>query len=364
MYAAPTYGQARDIFWDEMIDFIPPALLAGDPNISRMEIKLINGSKIRVRGTHKPDSLRGQGLDFLVMDEFTTMEQSAWQNVLRPMLSDRMGGALFISSPAGFGWAHDLFTMHMKNQQWSSHQYTTLQGGQVSIEEIRDAAATLPTKVFEQEYLASFMSLQGRVYYGYDQTVHLDTTAVMNKKLPILLGVDFNVNPMTAVACQIRHRVIKGEKVRELVVFDEFRMPDSNTMELITEVKNRYGKQNVIAYPDASGKSRHTSSHQSDHKLFQSAGIAIATAPSNPYVSDRINQVNALFTNQKGDHRLWINPKCEYLSTCLLGHTYKPNTSIPDKGQNIDHILDALGYAVNGTFPIGANRVTIQSASL
>ncbi len=364
MYAAPTYGQARDIMWDAIVDMIPRTLLSGDPNISRMEIRLINGSKIRVRGTHNADTLRGQGLDFVVLDEFGYMEEGVWTKVLRPMLADRKGTGLFIGSPVGFNWSYDLWNQEKKYDEWNSFQFTTLQGGQVDLDEVQKASETLPRKVFEQEYLASFMSLQGRVYYAFDINTHLDETIKFDKKKPILLGVDFNVSPYCAVAAQIRYREAGGKRIKELVILDEFKLTDSNTPEFISEVKNRYGKHQIICYPDASGKSRHTSSHQTDHQMLFNAGFDIASPKANPYVADRINETNALFTNHKGDHRLWIHPNCTYLKDCLLGHTYKENTSIPDKSQNLDHILDATGYLVHGVFPIGGFKAMATSLNL
>jgi hypothetical protein len=124
-------------------------------------LRLKSGSKIYLKGADAPDSLRGVGLDFLVMDEFQDIEPKAWTEVLRPTLSDKKGHALFLGTPRGVGsWSHEMYTMAKTTDDWDSFTYTTLDGGNVSENEIEQAKRDMDQRTFEQEYLASFTHIQ------------------------------------------------------------------------------------------------------------------------------------------------------------------------------------------------------------
>src|SRR5690554_3151365 len=64
-------------------------------------IELPSGGSIQVRSADNPDSLRGEGLDFLIIDEAAFVREEAWTEALRPALSDRQGRAMIISTPKG-----------------------------------------------------------------------------------------------------------------------------------------------------------------------------------------------------------------------------------------------------------------------
>src|SRR5713101_5245430 len=79
------------------------------PNETDLTIELVSGGTISLRGADNYDSLRGDGLDFLVLDEYASMNREAWTEVLRPALSDREGHALFIGTPHGRNHFFELY---------------------------------------------------------------------------------------------------------------------------------------------------------------------------------------------------------------------------------------------------------------
>ena len=107
-YCAPTFRAARDIAWDMLTQQIPPEYIA-KTNETMLSINLKNGSTISLKGAEKHDNLRGRSLDFVVLDEFADMRPEAWFEVIRPSLSDRQGGALFIGTPKGRNHFYDLY---------------------------------------------------------------------------------------------------------------------------------------------------------------------------------------------------------------------------------------------------------------
>ena len=113
------------------------------PNETDLRIELVTGGTIALRGADNFDALRGDGLDFLVMDEYASMDPRAWTQVLRPSLADREGSALFIGTPRGFNHFYNLYNNAQKLPGWEGFQYTTEQGGNVALAELESATHEL-----------------------------------------------------------------------------------------------------------------------------------------------------------------------------------------------------------------------------
>ena len=156
MYVAPTLGQARGIIWDLLHDLGRPVIKSS--HVNNLEITLINGRKILVRGADNPDSLRGVSLTYLVMDEVAFIKEDVWQKILRASLSDKKGRALFISTPSGRNWFYDVFKLGQSGEdpEWKSWHKTTADNETIDPKEIEAAKRTLSSFAFKQEYLSSF----------------------------------------------------------------------------------------------------------------------------------------------------------------------------------------------------------------
>lgn len=156
MYVAPTMGQARGIIWDLLHDLGRPVIKSS--HVNNLEITLINGRKILVRGADNPDSLRGVSLTYLVMDEVAFIKQDTWEKILRASLSDKKGRALFISTPSGRNWFYDIFKLGQtgEDEEWKSWHFTTADNETIDPKEIEAAKRTLSSFAFKQEYLSSF----------------------------------------------------------------------------------------------------------------------------------------------------------------------------------------------------------------
>ncbi len=156
MYVAPTLGQARTIIWDLLHDLGRPIIKSS--HVNNLEITLINGKKILVRGADNPDSLRGVSLTYLVLDECAFIKQEVWEKILRAALSDKKGRALFISTPSGRNWFYDVFKLGQSevDEEWRSWHKTTADNETIDPKEIEAAKRTLSSFAFKQEYLSSF----------------------------------------------------------------------------------------------------------------------------------------------------------------------------------------------------------------
>ena len=345
-YVAPTYRQAKQIVWRKLKHKLQDLKWTRRVNESELSIELKNGSVISLKGADNADSLRGVGLDYLVMDEFADIDPEAWYEVLRPTLADKQGGALFIGTPKGMGnWAHDLYNMPSEQpDQWQSFQYSTIDGGNVKPEEIEAARRDLDERTFRQEFMATFETYAGRIYYAFDRKENILT--ITDAKLDILhIGIDFNIDPMSAVI-SLRY----GDK---LYVVDEIRMFSSNTAELVAEVSARYPESKIWAYPDPASRQRKTSAGgATDLTILQNAGWIVKCPTSHTPVRDRINAVNSRLKDSTGIRHLHFSPTVKYTIEGLERQTYKEGTSQPDKESGYDHMMDALGYMVDYQFPV------------
>jgi len=345
LYVAPTYRQARQVIWDELKNRLYAVKWIQKVNESDLHIILKNGSMIYVRSADNREALRGAKYNFIVMDECADIHEDTWHQILRPTLSDTQGSALFIGSPKGRNWFYDLYLMN-GSQDWQSWQFTTEQGGNVPQEEIEAAKRDLDQKTYEQEYLSQFVSYSGVCYFSYTEHNVAPAPDHLSKTAPLHIGMDFNIDPMSAVVCQ-------EDRDGNTWCIDEITIYSSNTNEMANEIKHRYGNRPIFVYPDATGLRRTTNSTgMSDHLILQHHGFKLITGKSNPPVVERISSVNARLCNNLGERKLFITPQCKNLNEGLIKMTYKEGTRTPDKSTGHDHITDALGYYIQRTYPI------------
>jgi hypothetical protein len=156
MYVAPTLGQARTIMWDLLMDLGRPVIKSA--HINNLEITLVNGRKILIRGADNQDSLRGVSLSYLVMDEVAFIKAEIWERVLRAALSDKKGRAMFISTPSGRNHFYEWYQLGQSgsDEDWKSWHFTTADNETIDPKEIEAAKRTLSSFAFNQEYLSSF----------------------------------------------------------------------------------------------------------------------------------------------------------------------------------------------------------------
>ena len=156
LYVSPTMGQSRQIIWDLLLD-LGREVISGS-HVNNLDITMINGARIYVRGADRPDTLRGVSLTYAVLDEVADIKPEAWEQVIRASLSDKKGHALFIGTPKGRNWFNDLYKLGQTgdDEDWKSWHFTTKDNPLIDPKEIESAKKTLSTFAFKQEYMASF----------------------------------------------------------------------------------------------------------------------------------------------------------------------------------------------------------------
>lgn len=357
-YGAPTFNQGKRVFWRLLKRGIPRSWLAAKPNESTCSLLLKSGHVVRIVGLDAYDNLRGSGLFFFLGDEWQDVKPAAWTETLRPMLSTAKGHALFIGTPKGF--ANPLYEFFIKGQpggdpDHKSFTFTTIQGGNVPPEEVATAKRDLDERTYRQEYEASFETFSGRVIYAFSRAGNVKPCP-MEPHQPLHIGIDFNINPMSATVWQEQHDG-SAHQVDEVII------PTSNTDELVAEIRRRYARgnslQHITAYPDPAGAQRRTSAQgRTDIGILQASGMRVLAMSSHPLVRDRHNVTNARFCAADGTRKAFVDPKCRKSIEAYEGLAYKEGTNEPDKNSGYDHVCftgDTLVDTINGHLPI--NRI-------
>lgn len=166
-WVAPTFQQTKIAF--RLLTQHFRDALAGPPSLSELRCEWVTGSVTQFRSADNFDALRGEGVHFLVMDEAAMIARDAWEKALRPTLADTNGRAIFISSPRGRNWFHELWSRGQDRERWPDHeswQFPTSANPYIPASEIEAARDTLPADVFRQEMEAQFLEDSAGVFRG------------------------------------------------------------------------------------------------------------------------------------------------------------------------------------------------------
>ena len=347
-YVAPTFKMAKEICWSDLKQMLSKYNWIEDINETTLTIRIRKtNSIIALKGAENFDALRGSGLNFLVLDEFADIDKRTWFEVLRASVSDTQGRVLMCGTPRGFGnWSYEMFLKGTQDpKEWDSFQYTTLQGGMVSKEELEQAKQDIDIRTFRQEFEGTFENYAGQVYYNFHPVEsvveqHLDFTR------PLHIGLDFNVDPMSACVSHF---------VKDKIIFvDEIVIYGSNTDEMCQEIRDRYGsKIPIFIYPDPACRQRKTSAGgKTDLSILQNAGFNVKAKLKHSAIRDRVNNVNSRLKDSNGQRHIFVSNSCKTILKGLQRQVYKENTNIPDKEEGFDHMNDAVGYLVDYVKPL------------
>ena len=349
-YVAPTFKMAKEIAWSNLKEMLNQFNWIEDINETTMSIRIRKtNSVISLKGADNYDALRGTGLNFLILDEFADIDKRTWFEVLRASVADTLGDVLMCGTPKGYGnWSYEMYLKGKQDDNWGSYQYTTIQGGMVSKAEIEQAKQDIDIRTFRQEFEGTFENYAGSVYYNFHPV-----ESVIDRKIdwerPLHIGMDFNVDPMSACVTQIEKDKIYA--VDEIIIYS------SNTDEMCQEIRDRYGsKAQIFIYPDPASRQRKTSAGgRTDLSILQNAGFKVKVKHKHPSIRDRVNAVNSKLKDSKGVRHIFVSKSCKTMIKGLQRQIYKENTNIPDKEQGFDHMNDALGYLIDYIKPLTSN---------
>lgn len=360
---APTYNMLDRTTWVEFKEAARP--LIASENDSKKIIILKNGRRVHGHSADNADRIRNETFIGFWVDEAREAKNFAklWDVLMGRVLST--GGKGFITtSPNSFDDIHDIFIANRK-KEYGVVRFPTYANTFLNKDAIDMLSENYDPKFAQQELAGEFVLFQGSVYYTFNRKENAGDLAFRvanyDKTKPIALCCDFNVNPMAWTLVQIYTR---PDDLKEVRVFDEIYIKDSNTEMCCNEFKSRYPNHSagIILYGDATGKARHSSSNVTNWKIIKDMlghyGLTFRVPNSNPAERDRINAVNGVMCNSKGVRRVQVNPKCKHLIRDLEQVSFKEGTTQIDKTKDLmlTHPSDSFGYMAEREFSLNKGR--------
>lgn len=347
-WVATTYRDAREIGWEgfmEHLDVLAPAVKKF--NISQLMVEFYNGSKMYFKGSDKPDSLRGRGITFAVIDEAAFCHEDTWKKVIRPALSDKRGKAILISSPNGRNWFYEQYeyarSKHVKG--WDAWRWPSSVNPLLSDEDIEAARHELSDQDFRQEYLAEFVTRGGMVYDEFDDDSIVESWTYDKEIHDIFLGMDFGyANPSAIVFMAV------NRSSNYVVQFDEIYLARTPMAELVIKILQVLRKHNCpmpkAIFSDPAGNAEELSSGISPVDFLRENGFTVVNKGGR--ILPGLALVRSYIKNAIGVRRYKVTENCKESIRSLRGYTYKTHmnrpTEDPDKDNLHDHACDAIRY--------------------
>lgn len=339
----PTYSMAKDIYWrdPQKISSLIPFEALEKKNDSELFLQLKgNGSYLYLRGSDRPDTLRGLRFDYVVLDEFSQMKPDVWESIIQPNLLATKGKAMFISTPYGYDKFYDLFIKGQgSDPEWKSWKFTSYDNPYIDASIIEQAKKDTDEDSFAQEYMAEFRRFKGLVYKDFSREHHVIEPVELQPSWTYYRGIDFGfINPSAVIFMAITD---KGE----LIVFDEIYLSGLKTPDLAELIQQKSAGRmfsNSIA----------DSAQVSDIEELKRYGFGITpvSKTSGSHEEDwstfRIRKVSEKLRNNS----LKIFSTCHNLLFEFENYRYhevKDDRQIKEEPMKLnDHALDALSYLI------------------
>jgi hypothetical protein len=380
---APTLAQAKEIFWRDLQALVPERFVRKTMH-TELSIELVNGARIMVAGLDRPQRIEGgTALKYIVVDEIANCPQRAWEEHIRPCLSERgcEGDADLIGVPEGKNFLYDLHLdgLARKNDgEWDA--FTWKSADILAPEEIAAVKGGMDARTYRQEYEGSFESFEGRAYYAFGTENHRELE--YDPALDLVFCFDFNVSP--GVAAVVQEQELEGVPGKSTCVIGEAWVDKHSNTPMICKLLARdWAKRHkgvVVCRGDSSGGARSTSQVRgSDWDIIREhmrkafpgtievAGrerrrASIDVPRKNPPVRSRLNAVNARISDADDARRLFVDPRkaphvvrdLDSVEADAVGDIVK------EKNSPLTHISDALGYHVWRKHPTSGAEVSIK----
>jgi len=364
-YYLPTYPLIEDIAFQRF-----PALFErhgiGYKLNQQKAVMETDLGRIIFRNMEQPDRIVGYEVAHSMVDELDTLPidkaRSVWNKIIarnRQKAVTVNGKSVrntvgVVTTPEGFRFVYERWVKNHAPGYALYKARTSDNAANLPIDYIDNLRNTYSSSLLAAYLEGEFVNLTaGSVYAEFDR--HLNgTDATINPGEPLHIGMDFNVNNMSAVVCVIRDGdPLALEEITQV----------RDTPAIIEVIRSRYPGHSITIYPDASGgATKSVNASLSDLTLLRAANFAVLAPNRNPSVKDRIMAMNQLIHNQ-GKRRLKVHfDRCPTLIEGLERQAYGKNGE-PDKTAGLDHLNDAIGYFINYKFGLNRSTVTLHRLS-
>lgn len=371
---APTYNQAKKIFWDDMKAFTLSAAHLKRPSESELKIYLPNGSEIHVIGLDQPQRIEGINWTGGVIDEIADVKAQAVQENIMPALNTvdptnpyYRAFCWFIGVPDGLNHYYDMaeYARTANDPDWQLFHWKSSEILPADV--IESAKRTMSRRQYLQEYEASFETATGRIYQDYDgrSGAHNWTDYQIQPKDVLHWMHDQNFTPLSSAIA-----VVKKDNV---YVCDEIVLESAVSRQSALEFVERFAKhenKTVFVYGDPAGRAGEKHGHKSDYTEIEDVlrlngwKFERRVRPAHPSIRDRQNAVRAKILTASGHSSLFVNPnKAPWTHKGLATVQLQAGSTFQEDQRNqYQHITTAVGYFVDWHWPAG--RQLLKSAKV
>lgn len=365
---APTYGQVKKIYWDDMKLFTYSSQHIKKPSESDLIIFMPNGTQIHLIGLDKPARFEGIPWTGGGIDEIADLKPDAWEsnifpalNTINPARPTHRAWCWLLGVPDGLNHYYDLaqYAISANDPEWAYYHWKSSEI--LPAEVIEAARRIMSSKQFKQEFEASFETVSGRIYEDYSQKNH--TSRLIQPHEQLLWMHDQNYTPLSS-AIGVRD----GDDV---YLLDEIVLTSAvskqSALEFVEKYRNHKNKH-VIVYGDPAGRAGEKHGHASDYTDIEDVlrdngwRYTRKVKPAHPSIKDRQNAVRAKILTADNHKSLYVNPITakwidKGLNTVQLqqGSTFQE-----DQKNKYQHITTAIGYMIDYEFPMSRMSTDVQ----
>lgn len=361
--AAPTYNQAKKIWWDDLKALTLSHCHEKQPSETELKIFMPNGTEIHVLGLDRPERIEGVNWTGGVIDEIADVKPEAMEanimpalNTVNPTRPNYRAWCWFIGVPDGLNHFYKM-AMYAKDANDPDYEYFHWKSEDILPPDVIDAAKrTMSKSQYNQEYCASFETATGRIYPDYGKENHTLETIQDHEQLCWMH--DQNYTPLSS-AIGVR----RGDRQEKLYLLDEIILASAVSRQSAEEFVDRYKNhknKHVIIYGDPAGRAgeKHgqISAYTEIEKVLSLNGWTYSrhVELSHPSIKDRQNTVRAKIKNACGDVTLFVNTqKCPYVHEGLATVQFKKGSAfLEDDSNQYQHVTTAIGYMTSVVWPI------------
>jgi len=364
---APTFSLLDDALLVSLEEAFDSLKINYDLNKQKYRIIIpkFNDFKLLLRSADNPKRIIATNSCFFGVDEIDVLPKEKakdlWQKGAARVRIGNVRQKFCASTPEGFLWMYDFFHRQIVNAQTKKEKEavasrrliraTTESNFFIDPEYVRELKLLYSDELVRAYLNGEFVNMtSGNVYNCYDPNLHTTTRTIADFSPRAILHIsqDFNIRDCCSAVYIVENE--KAYMVDEIVgLYD--------TTAMIEEIKYRYPQRVIYSYPDASGAANKTSAiGQTDISLLQQAGFKVFANPKNPFIRDRVNSTNILFSQ----NRLFINTtKCRETHEAIQTQAYDKYGQ-PVKDGHVDNRTDSATYFIAYRFPI-AHHATLRS---
>ena len=350
-YYLPTFRLFDDMLIPKIRDIMEKLNIPFKINQQKAKIITPYG-EIWMRSMDTPDSIVSYSVGYSVVDEVDLVHPNKRDHAMKRISSrnsykkDTPNQIDFVSTPEGFAYMYEFF-IKKANSNKLLLKLSTRANAKNLAEGYIEGLSEQYTEDQLKAYLdGEFVNLTTQTtYYKFDRKVnHSDRTIKEYDTLSI--GMDFNVGNMSGVVHVIDDKPIAVDELRGIY----------DTSDMCNAIRDRYPKNRIIVYPDASGKNRSTNATKTDIQILKEAGFIVKARSQNPPVKDRVSNMNRMFCNGNNQIGYLVNThKCPEYTEALEKQSNDKN-GVPDKTTGFDHITEAGGYFIYYEYPMKTKR--------